>query len=155
MPSILESIRVGSVLQFVAPMGFVVPKFFQAKHITILCVDYYPMDFTVSWYEFNGGDEAKISLRQSGDFGFWAVGRPDAGGLKNPIIIAPTEDRFVITDRGAEKFSIKNIFAPPAPFIKPVETSEGTILSYGFDSPEPDGLFNILLLQQSESNPSA
>lgn len=155
MPSILESIKVGSLLQFVAPQGFVVPKFFQASHVTILGVDYYPMEFIVSEYDFNGGDEAKISLRQSGDSGFWAMGRPDVGGLKNPLLIAPEADRFVLVDRGRDKFSIQNVFTPPAPFIKPVETSEGVILSYGFDSPDPDGLFNVVIVQQSESNSTA
>lgn len=95
--------------------------------------------FVITMYEFNGINEAKVSLQASGTEAFWVPGE-SSSGLTNPILLGPEPGQFLLTDTGDGVISIQNTFAPPAPYI---QNGVGNILSYGFDQPLIQGLFNI------------
>lgn len=94
--------------------------------------------FIITMYEYNGSNQAKLSLQAQGSPGaFWAAGpSPD-----NWIILGPTPGQFVLTDvTGNGAITIQNTFSPPDTYIHgPV----GKIMTYGYKKPLLVGVFNI------------
>jgi hypothetical protein len=95
--------------------------------------------FVITMYEFNGSNEAKISLQENGTEAYWVPGN-STSGLTNPILLGSEPGQFLLTDTGDGVISIQNTFSPPSPYI---QNSVANILSYGFDQPSTQGLFNI------------
>lgn len=148
---ILDQIGVGTMIAFQptgAPDFYVNAVFFDPGGETILAVGKAGepglgnTSFTVTMYE-HSGNQAKISL-QSGTQGFWMAGQSGAG-LATPLVLGPESGQFVLTDTG-QGITIENTFAPPGPYVRVVGPGVTTLLCYGFDTPDPSGLFNILVV---------
>jgi hypothetical protein len=95
-------------------------------------------NFVITMYEYNGSNQAKLSLQAEGSpSAFWVAGpSPD-----NWIILGPTPGQFVLTDvTGNGAITIQNTFSPPDTYIHgPV----GKIMTYGYKRPLLVGVFNI------------
>ena len=94
--------------------------------------------FEITMYEYNGSNQAKLSLQAEGfASAFWVAG-PNPN---NWIILGPTPGQFLLTDvTGNGAITIQNTFSPPDPYIHgPV----GKIMTYGYKSPLLVGVFNI------------
>src|ERR1044072_812910 len=98
--------------------------------------------FVITMYEFNGSNEAKISLQENAtgaSKAYWVPGN-STSGLTTPILLGSEPGQFLLTDTGDGVISIQNTFSPPSPYI---QNGVANILSYGFDQPSTQGFFNI------------
>lgn len=142
---ILATISVGAMLAFTpegdeAHYAFVVDIGGDQSAIAIDRPQGGNYTFVVTMYEYNGSNEAKISLQPLGMPGYYWVAGQSVGELINPILLGSAPGEFMLTDVGQGAISIQNTFSPPGPYLRgPV----GRILSYGFDQPLLQGFFNI------------
>ena len=118
--------------QFAIAMGNPPPKFLKST-------------FVITMYQFNGSNQAKISLQPLGMEGLYWVAGQSVEGLTNPILLAPEPGHFLLTDVGDGHITIRNTRVPPGPYLHGY--GKGVrVLSYGFDKPLIQGRFSIQLV---------
>ena len=114
--------------QYVIAMGNPPPNFLKSN-------------FEITMYQFNGSNEAKISLQPVGMKGlYWVVGQ-SVEGLTNPILLGPTPGHFLLTDVGDGHITIRKTRGNLGPYLRGYR-----VLSYGFDQPLIQGRFSIQLV---------
>lgn len=145
---ILASLNVGAMLEFQMSGGeeFVVPAAYMGQ--TVLAPGTPPSRpyYTVTMYEFNGENEAKISLQVEGDSNAsWACAVTSEDGLQNPLVLQAAPGQFILTDQGAGAISIRNTFAPPGPFVGIVLAPDFVYFGAGFEQVDYS-LFTIFVV---------
>lgn len=128
---VLPGIQVGSTIAIGlgAIDNYVVSMEYQGASLLGLGVEAEP--FTVTAYEYDGANSAKISLRNAQGMVWLAV--PELEGIQYAIALAPDAEpagTFGLTDDGNGHIWISVDFAPPDPYLGP--SGVDGYLAYGF-----------------------
>jgi hypothetical protein len=99
--------------------------------------------FVITYYSFDGADQAKLSLQPFGMQGYYWVAGQNTGGFLYPILLGSTAAHFLLTDMGQGALSMRNTKSPPAPYVRGFSWATGGILTYGHDAPLLQGIFQI------------
>jgi hypothetical protein len=102
-----------------------------------------PSTFVITFYAFNGADQAKLSLQPFGMQGYYWVPGQNTGGFLYPILLGSTPAHFLLTDMGQGALSMQNTKSPPPPYVRGFSWATGGILTYGHDAPLLQGIFQI------------
>jgi hypothetical protein len=106
-------------------------------------------EFYVVLYEFDGQNQAKISLAWGRDprYSWNVVQEPN---LENALMVSTSEGQFVLTENAEGLITISNTVAPPDPFVG-VHQEPILYLATGFtDAPGQCSLFAITICQEDE-----
>lgn len=145
--SILATISVGAFISILSPDNSNIAAFvanvsdYNAFAIAMGVPQHLESKFEVYTYDYDGDNEAKISLKSSQGT-FWKAA-DELGDLSNIIILDPIPDEFILRDMGGGNISIQNIVAPPGPYI---QHHNDQLLHYGFDQPFLQGSFTIVVM---------
>lgn len=116
------AVGLGAIDNYVASMEY------QGAPLLGLGVEAEP--FTVTAYEYDGANSAKISLKNARDMFWRAV--PELEGLQYAISLAPEAElagTFALTDDGNGHIWVNVDSAPPDPYVG---TGPDGYLAYGF-----------------------
>jgi len=93
----------------------------------------------IGFYEWNGSDQAKLSLQAAGG-GYWCPGHKLDDTLAYPIALDPAAKNqgFVVTDTGGGQLTFSTFESPPPPFVGMQAATGGSYLSYGLSQPGTD-----------------
>jgi hypothetical protein len=144
---ILASLEVGAMVEFQMRETdqVVVPTGYMGQAVLVPGSPPDRLCFTITMYEFNGEDEAKISLAMIGESdAYWACDLGSMGELNNPLGLGPEAGQFLLTDEGGGAISIRNAFAPPSPFIGLVRTPDFAYYGAGFE--QGDGQHSLFTI---------
>jgi hypothetical protein len=106
-------------------------------------------EFYAVMYEFNGQNQAKITLARASDprYSWNVVQEPN---LENALMVSPEEGQFVLTENAEGLITISNTVSPPDPFVG-VHQEPFLYLATGFtDAPEQCSRFAITISQEGE-----
>jgi hypothetical protein len=151
--SILARITVGAILQIqsvASPAYYAVAAQIPGRPPMVLAGErggWGNPDFVVTMYDYDGRNEAKISLlSKASPAGFWSAGK-SIEGFPNPLVIDNRQPgHFLLTDTG-RGISIQNTFGPPEPYIRLLPPGIAAYLGYGFpDTGGNAGLFRLSIV---------
>jgi hypothetical protein len=134
----LSTLDAGMTVYVAGPDFWLVPLNYGPQgDLVIGKTDAQATENVIERYEWNGTNQAKLSLKAAG--GYWSPGH-QLTDLAYPIALDPTAENegFLVTDTGGGQLTFSTFHSPPGPYVGMQAAGGGNYLCYGLSDPGTD-----------------